>query len=296
MLKDKNQNDIDLKNYRDPSGISVREMNIGLWFSENRRKITRFFTVFLILISAFFFIYSSYGYIIYFMSGTLDNQLENQVMSPRNVTSEMVIAAVEKFKNEDKTDLAVRLNNPNDNFSAEFEYCFKQGDVDLSCARSFILPSEDTHILAMAVSSDIAITAPTFVVKDIFWSRVNLHEIPDWAAYQSERINFEITNINFLGANKSGLSENLKLNSLSFVATNNSAFSYYEVPFDILLYSGSRLVGVERHTAQNFMSSEERAIKISWAGDLGTVSRIEITPRINLNNSDVYLKYQGLNK
>jgi len=37
-------------------------------------------------------------------------------------------------------------------------------------------------------------------------------------------------------------------------------------------------------------------LKISWPGDLSSVSRVEITPRININDRDVFLKYQGTTK
>jgi hypothetical protein len=56
MAKDKYQSDEDLKKFKDLSGISLREMKIGLWLSENRQLLTRLLTIFLILLSAFFFI------------------------------------------------------------------------------------------------------------------------------------------------------------------------------------------------------------------------------------------------
>ncbi|MFA6514411.1 MAG: hypothetical protein WCT50_03965 [Patescibacteria group bacterium] len=294
MLKDKNEPD--LNSYNNLGGVSLREMNLGLWLSEHRKSIAKSITIFLIILCASLFIYSSYGYVIYFMSGKIDNQEELQVMSPRNVVTPMVIAPVEIFSNNENSDLAIRLKNPNDNFSAEFEYCLRQGETDITCGRSFIFPSEDKYLLALAIPLNLASSTPTFVVKDIFWSRINRREIPDWPAYLAERINFDITDIKFLGILKSGLSENIKLNSLEFTATNNTPFAYYEVPFDIFLYSGSRLIGVERHVASNFMAGEIRNIKISLAGDFGNVSRIEVSPRINIKDESVYLKYQGENK
>lgn len=296
MIKNEKKNESDLNSYKDLDGLSLREMNAGLWLSENRKKITRFITIFLIIVSAGFFIYSSYGYIIYFMSGKINNLDEGQVLSPRNVVAPMVIAPVEIFKSGGKYDLAIRIKNPNDNFSAEFKYCLSQDEVDIHCDSWFVLPSEDKYILALAVDINPASSSPVFAIEDIFWARTNRKDIPDWPAYLSERINFEIADIKFLGALRSGLSENLKLNSLEFKATNHSAFAYYEVPFDIFLYSGSRLTGVGRYIANNFMAGENRQIKISWSGDLGDISRIEIIPEININDDGVYLKYQGLNK
>lgn len=293
MEKDKNKDDINLKKYHDLGGLTISEMNIGLWFSEHRKALTKALTVFLIVISAFFFVYSTYNYIMYFLSGAVDNQTETQVTSPRNVVTEMAAAPVEIFRNNNSYDLAVLLKNPNDSFSAEFDYCFVQAEAEIYCGHSFILPSEQKYVMALGLEINAANVSPVFQVKDIFWSRVNKRIIPDWQVYYNARINFTISDINFLSASRSGLSENLRFNSLDFNVVNNSPYSYYEVPFDILFYSGSRLVGVERSVATNFLAGESRDIKLSWAGEAESISRVEISPRLNINDNDIFLKYQG---
>jgi hypothetical protein len=269
-------------------------MNAGLWLSEHRKLITKAITIFLIIISAFFFIYSSYGYIIYFINGKIDNQEEVQVLSPRNVVAPIEVAPIEVFKSGEKYDLAVRVKNPNDNFSAEFSYCINQGDAEVYCDEGFMLPLDNKYLLALATTVNPTNANLVFTIKEIFWVRTNRTEIPDWNAFLLERVNFEIAEVKFLSASKSGLSENLRLNSLEFNALNLTPYSYYQVPFNIFFYAGSELVGVERHVATDVMAGENRQIKISWSGDLGNVSRIEIIPQINVNDKDVYSKYQGL--
>jgi hypothetical protein len=293
MAKDKYQNDKDLKNFNDLSGISVRQMNFGLWVSENRRFLTRALTIFLILISAFFFIYSTYAYIIYFMAGPIDNQPENQVLSPRNVVTQMTPSKVEVFKSGNGYDLVVSLQNENDNFWADFDYCFYQGDKAIKCGQDFILPSE-TYLLSnlgLELDSTLGIT---FKIEDIFWSRINRRQISDWNTYYQERINFQFLDINFLSALKSGLSENLKLNRLEFNIFNDSPYSYYQVNFDILFYSKDKLIGVQKYLGENIKTGEKRPVKLSWPGDLSSVSQVKIIPRINILKDEVYLKYQDL--
>lgn len=293
MDKDKNREE-DLGRYQDSSGVSLRDMNFGLWFAENRRRLTRALTVFLILISAFFFIYSTYAYIIYFMRGPIDNQPENRVMSPRNVITEMKFGPVEVFKLTETYDLAIAMENPNDNFWAEFQYCFYQGEVQLDCGKSFILPAEKKHIVAFSLALNSQ-SALSFRIEDIFWSRVNRREIPDWPTFLQERLSIEIDNIKFLGANHSGLSENLRLNSLEFTVINHTPYSYYQVDMEILLYSSSALVAVEKHAVANLLAEEQRLIKMSWPGDMPAVSRVEISPQVNIIKAESYLKYQGSN-
>ena len=295
-----NQNNQDSKNnqkldsrlqkYEDPSGVSWRQLNIGLWIAENKRNITRVITILLILISAFFFIYSSYAYIIYFLSGPIDNQPENQVLSPRNVIKEMSIGSLEIFRNSDSYDLVVELQNNNDNFSAEFNYCFYQGEVTLKCEQGYVLPAERKYILALGVNLADS-KAIAFKINDIFWARVNRREVADWETFLKERINFETTNMEFLNSSRSGLSDNVSLNTLEFDYTNHSPYSYFTVPLSILFYNGSNLVAVESYVAKDFLTGETRPIKMTWPGDIGTVNRIEIVPNINILDDSVYLKY-----
>ncbi len=291
MEQDKNRED-DLRKYKDPSGISLRDMNFGLWFSENRRWLTRALTVFLILLSAFFFIYSTYAYIIYFMRGPIDNQPENQVMSPRNVVSDMKSGPIETFKLAETYDVAIALENPNDNFWAEFQYCFYQGQTVVACGQSFILPAEKKYVASFNLELANN-TALSFRIEDIFWSRINRRQIPDWPEFVSERINMEISNIEFFNASRSGLSENLRLNSLEFLIFNKSPFSYYQVDFEVLLYSGSSLVAIEQHVAKDLLAEEKREVKMSWLGDIPVVNSVEIRPRVNIIKDEVYLRYQG---
>lgn len=293
MANDKYENEKDLKKFEDLSGLTVREMNFGLWVSENKLLLTRSLTIFLILISAFFFVYSTYAYIIYFMSEPIDNQLENQVMSPRNIVTQMNPGSVETFKSGNLNDLVVGLNNENDNFWANFDYCFYQGDESIYCNSDFILPSERNNLLALGIELDSS-DRIEFRIEDIFWSRVNRREISDWTSFYNERINFEFSDVIFFNALRSGLSENVKLNSLEFTLHNDSPYSYYQVDFEILFYGNSNLIGVQRYIGENIVAGEKRAVKISWAGDLGGVSQVKIIPRVNIIKDSVYLKYQDI--
>lgn len=290
MDKDKKLEENRLRSYKDPSGVSWREMNFGLWIAEHRRLITRVITVFLILLSAFFFIYSTYAYIIYFVRGPIDNQVENQVLSPRKVVDDLILEPVRALARGGDYDLVLKINNPNDNFWADFRYCFYQDETQLECNNSFILPSEEKYVMLLA-SKITSSTGVSFKIEDIFWSRVNRRAIPDWPLFLAERIDFVVSDIQFLNASRSGLSELVKFNTLEFSIYNHSAYNYFEAPLEILLYSGSQLVGVEWHLVNNFMAGETRAVKISWPGDIGNVDDVKITPRIHVIKDDVYLKY-----
>jgi len=295
MKKDEKKQDLDLKNFKDLSGVSLKEMNFGLWLSENRRRIMKIIIVFLIVISSFFFIYSSYHYVVYFLTGKTEIQTETLVSSPRNLIKEMTFEDIKIFKNIESSDLAIKIKNSNDNFQADFQYCFEINGQETACGTSFIFPQEDKYILALNQNKINSTDAVLFKIKDIFWSRINKRVIPDWNEFYSDHLNFLVENIEFSGASQSGLSEKINLNSLQFNVSNNTPFSYYEVPFNILLFSGNGLVGVHRYFLDNFISGEKREIRISWPDNLESVAKVEIVPDLNITDDTVFQKYQGEN-
>jgi len=294
MDKDGNtQKEIDLKNY-DDGGVSLREMNIGLWLSERRQTLLKLLTAFLILISAFFFIFSTYQYIRYFLAGDPNDDFttDSFVSSPRKLTDDFIISPLSIFSAGDKFDLTIELSNPNSNFLATFDYCFYQDGSQLSCGQSFILPSESQQIMALGTNLNQT-SGLSFSIEEIFWRRIDTRKINDWGQFSSDHLNFPISELEFSSADKSGLSEKVDLNSLHFSVTNSTPYGYYEVPLDILFYSGERLVGVNRYVLNNFLPGHKRSVNLSWSAPLASVTRTEIRPRLNIMDDVVYIPYSG---
>lgn len=296
MAKDKNSletdKEIDLKKYDDPSGLSLEEMNFGLWLSEHRPKFIKALIIFLIILSAGLFIYSSYNYVIYLMSGNPASlAITNLVNSPRQVAADLVIAPTQVFMTGDQADLATLITNPNAKFTATFSYCFQVAGQNVDCGQSYILPGDNKYIMALGKSLGSGAVSATLQVSNIFWQRIDGHKIPDWAAYSQSRLNLPVSAINFSPAAQSGLSNQINLNSLTFTVANQTAYSYYQVPLDILLFNGSQLIGVNRYYLENFLTGTSRNVKLVWPGDLNGVSQTQIVPDLNILDNSIYLPY-----
>ncbi len=291
MGKDKNNNGIDLRHYQDPEKPSLKKMAFGLWLSENRRRLNRILITILAGVSLFFFAYSIYNYILYFQGNSLPPE-ESIVSSQKDLTSPLAIASVKAFKVGNSFDLVAQVKNPNPAFQASFEYCFSSGDVEQACGQSFILPG--TEKLVVSWNQTIADSADLkFVIKDISWKRIDAHEIPDWAAFSASRLKFVFSDVKFVPASANSLSAKVNLNSLDFNLSNESAYSYYQVPLIIALYRGSDLVGVHYFVASDLIAGENRPVSLSWAGNLGNVSEVRIFPDVNILDDDVYSRYRG---
>ncbi len=298
MRKDKNKAgeraaDRELEKYRDPGGVSVKEMNFALWWVKNRPRITKGVIGVLIALIAFFFIYSAYHFALYFSQSQEANNLfssENNLFTQRQVVTDLTVAQPVVFANGGKDDLAVLLINPNDKFTGYFSYCFLNGDVKMACGQSFILPGDKKYILALGQSLTTT-QGWQLQLDDVSWQRLDVHQIPDWEQFVSYRLHFTIADLSFTGAGSEATA--VSLNTVAFNITNNSPFSYYEVPLNILLYNGSQLVGVNRYNLENFLAGDKRAVKITWAGHLRAVSNVEVVPDVNITDTKVFLPYQG---
>lgn len=295
MTKEKNINsDIDLNKYKESGSLSLGEMNFGLWLSENRSRIRRMIVIALIIISAGLFIYSTYNYFVYvFIGKNTDNIVGGQLLAPRNAVQDVVVGELKTFQDGDMNDLAIQLTNPNDKFFANFNYCFLAGDQEINCGSAFILPKEGKYLLALGQKIDFSKGNINFKIKDIFWQRTNAHQISDWDSFALSRLDFAVSDINFATAARSGLSEKINLNSLDFNISNRTPYSYYEVPLNILLFSGNDLVGVNQYLLKNFKTGQTESVKLSWPGNLNYVSRTDVQPNLNILDNSVYLLYQG---
>lgn len=282
---------IDLNKYDQKfDGPSLKELNFGLWLSQKRKQIRHWAVIILIAISVSLFAYSVYNFIIYFKTGqtSLDNSKVPQ--SPKQLVSALQVGSVQVFQNSNSSDLVVQLTNPNDKFSASFHYCFSQAGQDLACGDSFILPREQKYIFDLAQklpqSGSIVVA-----ISSLAWKRIDAHTIPDWVSYYRSHINFPVTGLNFqpIGSNSS----KPHLNTLDFSIQNNSPYSYYEVPLNILFFRGQSLIGVQRYFLDNFNSGNSSQVSLSWPDNLSGVTNTEIQPDLNILNNSIYAPYTG---
>ncbi len=294
MLKDKNYGEeIDLKKYQGQNNVSLRNMNIGLWLSEKRTLFLRLLIIFLILLSAWFFIYSAYQYFTYFVETPEETPAtNNNLVSPKNLISDLKIDSPQFFKNGETYDFVVKVSNENDKFSANFDACFNLGGQEFSCTKAFILPSESKYIFVLGKDVKDDIKTLTYSTKNLAWQRIDAHLIPDWTDFSMNHLNFSFTDISFYGINDSNYINQNNGNILEFNVQNLSAYGYYEAPLNIALFEGPQIVSVNTYVLQNFISGEKRNIKINWPGSYKDV-RVEIMPNINILDDSVYLKYQG---
>jgi len=292
MTKNKNEQGIDLSKYDDASNLSLSKINFGLWLSEKRKSLSKMLIIFLILISIFFFSFSTYNYVVYFLGADSGHNELALVSAPRNQVNELEIINTETLKINGYYDFITSLKNPNDRFVAYFNYCFSAEEIDIVCNQGFILPNEKKFLTALNKEIPDNYASVTLEIRDISWRRIDNKEVPNWNDFLKERLDFSFQDIRL---NSSGTNNNKtnNLNYLEFVATNNTAYSYYEAPLNIIFYKDSQIIGAHRYVINNFLAGERRSIKLNWLTNLIPANKTEIQPEINILDQAVYWKYDG---
>lgn len=293
-----------VKKYKDTEGLSTKKLDFGLWYVEHKRYFRQAFIGFLIIIGAVTWIYSIYGFAYYIARGMAeDEELVRTLVETKIISHEYLkqISAqdlkyypVHIFKSgEGKYDLAVRVENSNQRWWAEINYYFSAGNIHTKETASFILPNEAKYLMALARDFRVKPANAQLVVKNISWHRVDRHEIADWEDYKNNYLNIAVENIKFIAASRSKITEKINLNQVNFDVVNKTAYNYWQVDFPILLYNGSKLIGVNKYSVSELMSGETRQIQVRWPGNLGRVSGAEAVPELNILRDDIFIKFEG---
>lgn len=290
-----------VEKYEDPSGLSLKKLRLGLWYLEHRQQLYYALIGFLILVSAVFWLYTIYNIVNYVFWGMKEDQaMLNELTRPNNFRQYVLANSPQALqieeplvlKSDSKTDLVVKVTNSNPSHRADFDYYFLIDNGETAHRNGFILPGETKYFMVLVQEAGATSNAQ-FVLNNLHWQRLNKHLIPDPVSFINNRRNINISEVEFLPASSSGLSEKISLNLLKFNATNNSAYSFWEVKFTIILHGSYGVVGVNEYKINEFMSGQKRRVEISWPGSLPVVERIEIMPEIDIMDEQVYIKPAG---
>lgn len=295
----KNKND-DLKGYKDLDGISNKSLNFSLWFINNRKKFVLAIIVILILASAGFFMYSGYHYGYYLIKGkSQDEEMLRQLSSYQSLPEEyrnknsaqnLIFYKSEILRKDENFDIVNLVENPNQNYYASFDYCFSQFNEDIYCDKAFLFPLEKKYLLALSQNLNASLSAE-LIIKNLSWSRINLHIYPDWSKYYNEHLDFPLTEVMFKPGHKSQFSNKMSLDSLEFKITNDTAYNYWEVPLNIVILNGSRVVGANKYIVNKFYSGETQTARLVWPGNISQASEVKIEPNLNIIDPDIYISY-----
>lgn len=300
---EENLNKVNISRYKDPYGLSVGKMNLGLWLIANRRNFLSAFLALLILISFILWSLFLYTFGFYIFKGMKDDQnLINsfhQIFIPEATIAKMSARDLEFSKvkilntGENKYDFLVKVTNPNKDYFAHFDYFFSANNEKFGNNSSFILPNESKYIMSLGVLNPSNYKKFTLGLNNFKWERINNRNFPNWDEFSKNRLNIKIDNEKFLAGQSSNLSEKVNLNKLSFEAKNLTAYNYWGVDFKIVLLENNREIAANIYKADKFMSGDTVQGEIIWPGNIPRLTKVLIMPEIDITQKDIYIDIDG---
>ena len=287
-----------VQQYVDTSGsLGSKELVRGIWYVRHKLLIRK---ILLGLLTTWCVITAGIGIFVWgkYVSFDVWNDRDlyvSQVLEFPNYTAiqplyearQIVLGDVDIFRgSEDTYDFVTSVSNPNTAMIAfvTFHYEFPNGQTPPQMAT--LLPGRDGFLTLVGFESDAFPSRAQVVIDDIAWDRINPHFIQDPLGYMDARLQFLPENLVFTPA---GVDEATLGSRLTFDLTNNSVYSYWQADFLIELFRGSQRVGVLFLAETTFTAGETRSIDYQLFQNLQSVSRINVTPLINVFDDSVFL-------
>ncbi|MFA6132219.1 MAG: hypothetical protein WC702_04155 [Patescibacteria group bacterium] len=198
-----------------------------------------------------------------------------------------VSEAVAVASGDDKNyDLYAKVTNNNSDWYATFKYAFKFQGGETAEAEGFVLPGESRPLITFKASGTRP-AAADLVLRQIEWHRVDSRSVADYPAWLSEHA-IQINDQTF------NRGDDVTSPTVSFSVKNNTAYSYWQPSFLVMLWRGSTLGGLMRITTSGLASGEERTLSGRWIGAVPAVSQVEVVQETNFFDPQVYSSLKGI--
>ena len=283
---------VNIEKYKDLDGLTMKKLNFGLWYLEHKKILLNSLYIFLIIIGVvtWFLFFKTFGH--YVLIGMNEDQklIDDMINNP-GISHEQVlkmsaqaiqVKSADVILNSNGTyDIVTKISNINKKYFSRFSYSFDVNNKKIGPFEGFVLPSEEKFLILLDQEFSRRPSSVNLDIKNS-WSKLDGHVIRDWAPYRDNYIDFVVENKVFSNPKESNLSEKLNLSVVEFDIINNSAYSYYLVDLDILLYSRGKLVSVSKYSLEKFISGETRHVNITWPGKVTRADLVEVHPNIDI--------------
>jgi len=285
-----------LSQYTDPTGeFSNKDLALSGWYIRHKillRKIVIGLLLTWIVVGG---VYSLVILGTYLFSGfwrdrdarqqTLQGFQDYTVVQPEYAARNLVIDSIKIFQIGENYDFVTVVQNPNKNFAArvQYKYAFEGGETPTKVLT--ILPGKKIPLAIFGFESDAYPVGAQLVIEDSRWRKIDPHVISDTTAYVAARMNFFLDNVS-IERNPLGGPVPPRV---AFDIKNDTAYSYYEGRFTVLLLSGGSVEGAIPLSIKNFRAGENFPVDIRPVFDISGIDDIEVLPLMDVFDPNEFL-------
>ena len=281
--------------------LTLGQLQKAYWYVTNKPKIIKIILMIVItsLVALYvYFIYAGIMLIIYndndelLMANLGENYLDyteyRQKHSPKDLQI-MGLSVLEAGTN--KYDLLAKVNNINDDWQAYISYQFLISGVETRVYDDIVLPNKKKYLLDLGIETERKVSNAKLLFISVRWKKARNFEPLD-----KEINNFEILKTDFIPSSSLNLNNGIPVNSVKIEIRNNSSYNFWKAGFVVLLYSGSRPVGVNIIEIDDFDATSTRMLETTWFNKLPAINDIEVISTLNVLDSSIYKEFKSVPK
>jgi hypothetical protein len=255
-----------------------------------------FYTAWMVIDVLLLVIFVSYiGY--YLVSGSFAERREvaniaNNLDSMRSISEDHQAAALVSGETlvftpqEGFADFYSELRNPNEEWTASFDYHFSGVFGESATQRGFIMPLETKSLISLHQAVTGRATTAQIVIEDVEWLRVDAHAISDVSAWLTAHNDFSVTDAVY---DTNLMVDDQKVGRSSFTITNDSPYGYHQAMFTVILERGGTPAGIHQVTLNSFDTGDVRQVDLNWFGTFPGAADVVVVPNIDYFDVDAYL-------
>jgi hypothetical protein len=280
--------------------LTEKELVVGYWWVTHRLKIKAGLIILAILFTVgiyvnvgwkfFNYLYNTPQHQAMLLELTLNIPDYEQIKST-NAPSPLLLGTTLAIGDKSVGyDLITEVENINQRWwLKEIEYYYIIDGQATEALITNILPSDKKNLIYFNLPSNTSINNVQLFIKRQLWERVKDQSQLD----SRNRWLKPVVKVNDIVSSLSLLNQPSAMTS--FTITNESPLSFWEVEVQIILWQGSRIVGINAFTVNNLNSGDTRPVEILWPRNFSSDVRTEVFIFVNsLDNKNIRLFPENL--
>lgn len=266
----------------DNQNLSDKQLKYAYWFLLHKKQFKKVGIILLIIFDILMVILAVMGLIRYLynysefkeLSQNMPNYIDWAAYHQENQPVDLQINQVRVIQTDsDQVDIGVLVQNINNDWGVpKLTYQFLlAGGQTTPLATTFLLPNGSKYLMALSVST-VGRTASLQIVE-FGWQRIKSGQlllVPDVVISENR----------FIPASQvEGLTRG---GQVSWLVANKSAYNYWDVGFQVIIFTGQREVGFNYLQISSLDSLASKNLSVNMIQRLSSVTSVLVIPEVNI--------------
>jgi len=274
------------------------ELEKAYWYVTHKQSLKKAGTIALAVVAGLLFLYGLVGLILFYSYQNQElAELQKQIITEKinyaylqekNNPMPVEKGAVRVLKTDkNHYDIVANVTNANSSwYLASFDYYFLLQGQTTDKKTSFLLPGETKYVMDLAWESAQSFSTAELILENLKWEKK-----ADYESLKDKVLHITTEDVKFVSSKKLGISDKVPVSQAQFTTKNDSAYNFFQVDYEIVLFRGSQIVGVTKTFVKNFQAGDEEEMKVNFYHALGSVDSVLVIPEVDILNSDVFMGF-----